>query len=85
MTVGIDIYTKIYQKDVNNYIIEDEYGNIETKGAYVKQFESDGLRNTTRILDKAVVNYFLYGTKPEDIIKNEKDDLYIGSIINCCF
>lgn len=73
MTVGIDIYTKIYQKDVNNYIIEDEYGNIETKGAYVKQFESNGLRNTTRILDKAVVNYFLYGTKPEDIIKNEKD------------
>ena len=72
MTVGIDIYTKIYQKDVNNYIIEDDKGNIEVKGGYVSQFyqnEKDAeLRNTSRILDFAIVNYFLYGIKPEETI-----------------
>ena len=72
MTVGIDIYTKIYQKDVNNYIIEDDKGNIEVKGGYVSQFyqnEKDvELRNTSRILDFAIVNYFLYGIKPEETI-----------------
>ena len=72
MTVGIDIYTKIYQKDVNNYIIEDDKGNIEVKGGYVSQFYQDEkdaeLRNTSRILDFAIVNYFLYGIKPEETI-----------------
>ena len=72
MTVGIDIYTKIYQKDVNNYIIEDDKGNIEVKGGYVSQFYQDekdaGLRNTSRIVDFAIVNYFLNGIKPEETI-----------------
>lgn len=72
MTVGIDVYTKIYQKDVNNYIIEDDKGNIEVKGGYVSQFyqnEKDaGLRNTSRIVDFAIVNYFLNGIKPEETI-----------------
>ena len=72
MTVGIDVYTKIYQKDVNNYIIEDDKGNIEVKGGYVSQFyqnEKDaGLRNTSRIVDFAIVNYFLNGINPEETI-----------------
>lgn len=76
MTMGIDIARKIYQKDVNNYIIENDDGDgtsIEVKGSYVGQYESGNLRNNVRILDECVVNYFLNGIKPEYIIEKETD------------
>lgn len=73
MSMAIDISKKIYQKDVNNYIIENENGEIETKGAYVSQYESGNLKNNVRILDKCVVEYFLHHITPEITIENEKD------------
>lgn len=83
MTTEIDICDAIYQKDVNNYIMVMKKGDkikIKTKGAYVKQFESKDLRNTTRILDEAVVRYFLENKLPQDTI-NECDDLFMFQYI----
>ena len=78
ITLEVDICTGIWQKDVNNYIMKYENGKIKTKGAYVTQYLPVGdigrgtniLRNSGRIIDIAVVNYFIYGTSPEETIMN---------------
>ena len=36
MTLGLDVISEIFQKDVNNYVWIDEDGNVERKGGYVK-------------------------------------------------
>ena len=75
MSLEIDICKKIWQKDVNNYImIIDKKGKekIKTKGGYVAQYEP-GLRNNARILDLAVVDYFTKGILPEETINNAED------------
>lgn len=68
-----EVYKKIWQKDVNNYIIIDENDNVKVKGGYVGQYHGDGLRNNVRILDIATVDYFVKGIKPEDTINNATD------------
>ncbi len=78
ITLEVDICTGIWQKDVNNYIVKFENGKIKTKGAYVTQYLPVGdigrgtniLRNSGRIIDIAVVNYFVYGISPEETIMN---------------
>jgi hypothetical protein len=72
----VDTCLGIWQKDVNNYIMKFEGGKIKTKGAYVTQFPPVGdlsrgtniLRNSGRIIDIAVVNYFVNNIMPEDTI-----------------
>lgn len=62
MVLDIDKVDKIWQKDVNNYIILKN-GKIKVKGAYVKDyFGGTFAQNTTTIIDEAVVNYFVYRT-----------------------
>lgn len=72
MEMEILVAKKIYQKDVNNYIMEMANGYVETKGSYVAQFNG-GHRKNFRVVDKAVVNYLLYGTGVEAYITNERD------------
>ena len=93
MSLDVDKVHKIWQKDVNNYIILnekldcydlDEYEKldleklnlkgIKVKGAYVKSFlGGDFKNNKTSIIDRAVVNYFVFGIPPEETIMNSKD------------
>ncbi|MEC0685772.1 DNA polymerase domain-containing protein, partial [Bacillus haynesii] len=40
LTLEWDVYEKIYQKDVNNYIIIDGNQNYKSKGAYVKKLNN---------------------------------------------
>ena len=49
-----DIYVKVYQKDVNNYVIVDNKGKYKSKGAYVKKLND--LDNDLPIVNKALVN-----------------------------
>lgn len=58
-----DVCTRLWQKDVNNYIMVFEDGSVKTKGGYVSQYNG-GLRNSMRIVDQAVVEYFLTGQSP---------------------
>lgn len=67
-----DIYSKIYQKDVNNYIIIDEKGNYKSKGAYVKKLNN--IDYDLPIINKALINYFTKSQPMEQTI-NECDDL----------
>jgi DNA polymerase elongation subunit (family B) len=73
MNMEIEKFKKIWQKDVNNYIIIDENDNIKVKGGYVGQYGGEGLRNNVRILDIATVDYFVKGIRPEETIKNATD------------
>lgn len=73
MVLEYDLYTKVIQKDVNNYIIVDEHGKYKSKGAYVKKLNS--LDYDLPIVNEAIVNYFLTGKSPEETI-NECSDLY---------
>lgn len=60
------IITKIYQKDVNNYLFIDEFEHVESKGAYVKELSN--LDNDLPILNKALKEYMIKGTPLEDTI-----------------
>jgi DNA polymerase len=85
MGLGYEIVDAIWQKDVNNYIILADNGKVKSKGAYVSQYhrarENDrGFKNAGRILDDAVVDYFIKGIKPEETINN-CDDIFAFQLI----
>lgn len=74
----IDKCCGVWQKDVNNYIMSFEDGHVKTKGSYVSQYggarqQNYGYKNSGRILDEAVVNYFVKGIHPIDTITNCND------------
>lgn len=71
MELEFDIFTKIFQKDVNNYIVIHEDGSYESKGAYVKKLYQ--LDNDLPIVNKALVEYFINGTPVEETINNCND------------
>lgn len=72
MDLDFDIFTKIYQKDVNNYIVIHEDGSYESKGAYVKKLDS--LDYDLPIVNKALVEYFINGT-PIEVTINSCNEL----------
>lgn len=72
MGLETEKFKKIWQKDVNNYIILDENDNIKVKGGYVAQYEP-GLRSNARILDISTVEYFVNNIEPEETINNAND------------
>mgnify|MGYP005750559457 CR=1 FL=1 len=67
-----EIFDKIFQKDVNNYLIVDKNGKYKSKGAYVKKLKD--IDYDLPIINKALVNYFVENKPLEDTI-NECDDL----------
>lgn len=59
-SMGYDKYNKVIQSNVNNYIMVAENGYLERKGAIVKNLNP--LDNDLPIVNKAVVDYFVYNT-----------------------
>ena len=55
--MSFDIYKKIIQKDVNNYIAVDYEGHVKSKGAYVKPLND--LDNDLPIVNKALVAFMV--------------------------
>lgn len=68
MELKFDTFTKIFQKDVNNYIVIHKDGSYESKGAYVKKLNN--LDYDLPIVNKALVNYFVNGAPVEETIGN---------------
>lgn len=66
MTLGFDVITEIWQKDVNNYIFKFADGKIERKGAYVK--ELNDLDNDLPVVNKAIVACMVDGVPVEQTI-----------------
>lgn len=68
MQLEFDLYQKMFQKDVNNYVIVDFDGKYKSKGAYVKELSD--LDYDLPILNEAVVNYMVKGVSVEETINN---------------
>ena len=68
MNLEFDYIEKIWQGDVNNYLFVQDNGKIERKGAYVKDLSN--IDNDLPIINKAINDYLLNGTLPEETINN---------------
>ena len=72
LELEFDQYHKVFQKDVNNYVVVDYDGKMKSKGAYVKKLND--LDYDLPIINKAMVEYMVNGTPVEKTI-GECDDL----------
>lgn len=72
LTLEFDQYHKVYQKDVNNYVLVDYDGKMKSKGKYVKKLSD--LDYDLPIVNKAMVNFMVDGVVPEQTI-GECEDL----------
>ena len=68
LKLEFDEYKKVFQKDVNNYVIVDFEGNYKAKGAYVKKLNN--LDYDLPIVNKAMVDYMTKGISVEKTIMN---------------
>lgn len=68
MRMGFDIYTKVFQKDVNNYLLVAPDGKTKTKGAYTKGLSAVDF--DLPIINKAMVDYMTKGTPVEKTIND---------------
>ena len=66
LTLEFDEYRKVFQKDVNNYIIVDSNGKYKSKGAYVKKLNN--LDYDLPIINKALVEYMVHDVPIEKTI-----------------
>lgn len=73
-----DIYFKIYQRDVNNYIIVDKNGDYKSKGCVKKRSPID---YDLPIITKAIIQYCVDGTPVEDTINNCDDLIEFQKIV----
>lgn len=79
MNLEFDLFHKVYQKDVNNYIIVDFNGKSKTKGLYVKKLS--GLDYDLPIINEALNNYMINGTSVEETINNCNDLIKFQKIV----
>ncbi|MEC5422372.1 DNA polymerase B [Virgibacillus sp. C22-A2] len=59
----VDLITKIAQRDVNNYVLQYQDGRYKAKGRFSNYEGGDFERNSLTIIDKALVDYYMSGTK----------------------
>lgn len=71
MGLEFDEFTRVYQKDVNNYVLVAADGSMKTKGAYVK--ELGALDYDLAVVNKALVEYMVHGVPVEDTIAADDD------------
>lgn len=63
-------FVKVFQKDVNNYVLVKENGEHKAKGAYVKNLNS--LNYNLPIVNRAILNYLVSQIPVEETIKQCK-------------
>lgn len=78
LELEFDIYAKIYQRDVNNYIIVDENGHYKSKGCVKKKSPID---YDLPIITKAIINYYVNDIPIEDTINNCDDLIEFQKIV----
>lgn len=69
MGLEFDEFCRVFQKDVNNYVLVAEDGTTKTKGAYVKKLDS--LDYDLAVVNKALVDYMVSGVPVEDTIASD--------------
>lgn len=71
LTMEFDEYRKVFQKDVNNYIVVTPEGKYKSKGSYVKKLNN--LDYDLPIVNKAMVEYMVHGVPIEKTIRECHD------------
>jgi putative DNA primase/helicase len=67
-------YSRVIRRDVNNYMARTEDGRIKAKGIFIENRNlSDSFR--APIIARAIREYFLNGTPPEETLEAEKSPL----------
>ncbi len=66
-----ELFKKVFQKDVNNYILIDEKGKVKTKGGYVKKLSR--IDYDLPIINTALVEYMVHNTPIEKTINGCND------------
>lgn len=66
MRMEFDIFTKVFQKDVNNYLLVGPNGKTKTKGAYTKGLSK--VDYDLPIINKAMIDYMVKGIPIEQTI-----------------
>lgn len=61
-----DIFKKVIQKDVNNYIVIEPDGSFKSKGAWLKKLTP--LDQELPIVNEAIINYFIHDIPVRDTI-----------------
>lgn len=79
LELEFDTFERIYQKDVNNYIVIQKDGSYKSKGAYVKKLSK--LDNDLPIVNKAVVNYFTNNIPVEKTIMECKSLIEFQKVV----
>ncbi|WDF81849.1 hypothetical protein PQ472_07905 [Lacticaseibacillus pabuli] len=78
-----DHFTKLVQKDVNNYVGVHDDGSLKTKGGDVSRYKSDSAfrNNSTRIVDIAIVNKVIYGKDVVDTLMENMDKPHLFQFV----
>lgn len=71
LTLDFEEYTRVIQKDVNNYVMLDPDDKYHSKGAWVKKLNE--LDNNLPIVNKALVEYMIHDVPTEVTIGECKD------------
>ncbi len=71
MGLEFDEFTRVYQKDVNNYVLVAADGSMKMKGAYVKKLGP--LDYDLAVVNKALVDFMVHGVPVEDTIAADDD------------
>lgn len=71
MGLEFDEFERVYQKDVNNYIMVATDGKTKGKGAYVKKLGA--LDYDLAVVNKALVDYMVHGVPVEETIMGDDD------------
>lgn len=83
MKLDFETFKKIYQKDVNNYIIIHEDGSCKSKGAYVKELSS--IDNDLPIINLALKKYFIEGMPVERTITDCRDLMMFQKVVKLSY
>jgi hypothetical protein len=83
MKLEFDLFKKIYQKDVNNYILIKEDGSYKAKGAYVKELSS--IDNDLPVINKALKNYFIEGIPVEKTIMDCRELIMFQRVVKVSY
>lgn len=79
LSMTFDEFVKVYQGDVNNYVVVSADGKYKCKGAYVKKL--DDLDNDLPIVNQAIVDYLTKGVPVERTIEDCNELIQFQKIV----
>ena len=79
LQMEFDEYRKVFQKDVNNYIVVTPDGKYKSKGSYVKK--QNNLDYDLPIVNKAMIKFMTKGIPVEETIKDCDDLIMFQKIV----